>query len=389
MFERFYLEMLGCLQVSVTGPQRITFLNKCTSQGIPLWSVRAYEDELRLYTSIQGFRRMRKAASETRSRVEVVARRGAPFVVQRLRRRTAFTLGALSFLLLVWALSSFVWFIDVEGSELVEDSCITNAIAQQGLYVGVLRAQVEQDKIAEYLLRQFPELVWASVSLKGSRATVKVVDRVMVEPSQRSPGDVVAEKPGLLVKLIATGGQAVSAPGETVVKGQVLISGSIVVDAQLVTQTRAEGLALARVWYEVLASAQLRRQTEHLSGYSTKSDILRVGSTTFIVAGPASSPYEYSQAEEVKRILLPGVEHISIAHREIILEAEDVSEEVALREAVLDARNKLQELLPPGSEIITEQVEHRLLPDGNTLEVRILVETIENIGAFLAYALVP
>jgi len=309
--------------------------------------------------------------------------------VQRLQRRTVFSLGAISFLLLLWALSSFVWFIDVEGSELVENQLILDSISDQGLYIGVLRHQVEQDKIAQSLLRQFPELVWASVSLKGSRATIRVVDRVIVDPAPNLPGDVVAAKSGVLVKLIATSGQAVALTGQTVARGQVLISGTIIVDEQFAEETRAEGLALARIWYEVTGYSQLERQRESLSGEQIKSDILRLGMREFLVAGPRSSPYENCQTEEVKRILLPGVEHISRIYKEIVLEVEHVTEEEALQSATLEAHEKLAELLPPGSEIIAQQVENQLLSDDNTFEVRILVETIENIGTFMAYAVVP
>jgi similar to stage IV sporulation protein len=292
----------------------------------------------------------------------------------------------LAFLVALWALSSFVWIIEVEGSQLVDSALIRQAAVDEGLFVGALRYKLEQDKIADALLRQFPELAWATVALKGSRALIKVVDRAVIVPTPTTPGDIVAVKNGLLVKVIATGGQAVVSAGDTVVKGQILITGTVIVDESVVSETRAEGIAEARVWYESRGSAQLVREVLRPSGGAVRSESISVmGRWEGVIAGPRFSPYEYSGMEETKRVLLPGVEHISRIYREFILVTEEVTREEAQSEALEMARTIQQALLSPEVEIVSEEVFEELLDDKNTVEVRILVETLEDIGRFRAY----
>lgn len=385
MTDRLIAHLFGYLLVSISGKDRVRFLNACASQGIPQWSVRTRSKSILLCTSIAGFKAMRRPARQQRCEVRVLERRGLPFVVQRMQRRATFSFGALSFVVLLWLLSSFVWFIEIEGSEKVASADIGAYMRTQGLYVGAWRASPDLDDVASAILREYPELVWAGISIEGSRVHVKLVDKVTVTPQLRMPGDIVAAKAGLLIKIIATSGQAVAMSGQTVSLGQILIRGAVEIEEQVAQEVMAEGIVEARVWYEAFGHSQVARSVQRPTGILAVTEIVRVGTHEFFVAGARVSPFEFYESTAVKRVLLPGVEHITITYRELTLENEVVSAEVARLEAARNAEALINELIPEHTMVVDKKITDQWSSDGNTVTVRVLVETHEDIGEFVPY----
>ena len=385
MIDRLIAHLFGYLIVSVSGKNRVRFLNTCATKGIPQWSVRTRSASVLMCTSIAGFKAMRKPARQQLCEVRVVGRRGLPFVLQRMQQRATFSLGAVLFVLLLWFLSSFVWFIEIEGSEKVTNAELSAYMRTQGLYVGVWRASPDLDNVASAILREYPELVWAGISIAGSRVHVKLVDKVTVTPSLRMPGDVVASKPGVIIKVIATSGQAVAASGQTVSLGQILIRGEVFIEEQVAGQVMAEGIAEARVWYEAVGHAQVSRSVQRPTGLIGVSERLRIGTREFFVTGERDSPFDLYESTVSKRILLPGVEHITITYRELTLENEVVSAAVAQLEAAKNAEALINGMLPEEVVVVDKKSTEQWSADGNSITVRILVETHEDIGRFVPY----
>ncbi|MDP3487349.1 MAG: sporulation protein YqfD [Bacillota bacterium] len=385
MTDRLIAHLFGYLIVSVSGKDRVRFLNACASQGIPQWSVRARSKSILMCTSIAGFKAMRRPARQQRCKVRVLERRGLPFVLQRMQRRATFSLGAVLFVLLLWLLSSFVWLIEIEGSEKVANADVGAYMRTQGLYVGAWRASPDLDGVASAILREYPQIVWAGISIEGSRVHVKLVDKVTVVPPLRMPGDVVAAKAGVIIKVIATSGQALATSGQTVSMGQILIRGEVVIEEQVAQEVMAEGIAVARVWYETFGHAEVSRSIQRPTGIFAVRAIVRVGTREFFVAGARVSPFGLYESTAAKRILLPGVEHITITYKELTLENEVVSAEVARLEAVRNAEASINELLPEHTTVVDKKITEQWSPDGNTVTIRVLVEAHEDIGQFIPY----
>ncbi|KAF0198132.1 MAG: hypothetical protein FD169_195 [Bacillota bacterium] len=385
MIDRLFAHFFGYLIVSVSGKDRVRFLNACATKGIPQWAVRTRSNSILMYTSIAGFKAMRRPARQQRCEVRVLGRHGLPFMLQRMQRRATFSWGAVFFVLLLWFLSSFVWFIEIEGSETVTTAELGAYMRTQGLYVGAWRTSPDLDGVASAILREYPELVWAGISIAGSRVHVKLVDKVVVTPPLRMPGDVVAAKSGVLIKVIATSGQAVATNGQTVSPGQILIRGEVVIEEQVAGQVMAEGIVEARVWYEAFGHAQVSRSVQRPTGILAVTEVVRVGIREFFVAGARVSPFELYESTVAKRILLPGVEHITITYRELALENEVVSVEVARLEAAGNAKAMINELLPEHTVVVDKKLTEQWSLDGNTVTVRVLVEAHEDIGQFIPY----
>ncbi|MBS3938388.1 MAG: sporulation protein YqfD [Peptococcaceae bacterium] len=386
MNKRSWALMVGELQVQVKGEGRLEFLNTCQRSRIPLWGVKVSQDCISLATSIRGFLAMRKPARRHRCLVRVVGRRGFPFFWQRLRRRTSFALGALIFLSMVWLFSNFVWQVDISPSVLVSREQIFGVAKEHGLYVGAWREKIKPEEVRMALLLAFPNLAFVSVDIEGSRVEINIVDRDMVKIAPRPAGDIRARKGGLITRIIAFSGQALVSHNTTVVAGQMLIAGEVVVNGYRMPPVHAAGIAEARVWYEAIGHSSLNREVRVYTGVVATGNWIRVGGVMILQSGPGASPFTYYDVVTHKRIVAPFVEHITVTYREQDIEAAVASPQQAVAEAKSQADTQLRGLVPEEATLVEKNYHELWSADGQRVMVRMILETIEDIGDFVAHA---
>ncbi len=116
----------------------------------------------------------------------------------------------------------------MEGNSTVPAGQILEAAEESGLFFGVSRRGIRSEKIKNDLLSLLPELKWAGVNTKGCVAVIRVAEKQaqpIQEPEAAGISSIVAVRDGVLHSLTVTRGTALCAPGQSVSKGQILISG--------------------------------------------------------------------------------------------------------------------------------------------------------------------
>ena len=132
---------------------------------------------------------------------------------------------------------------------------VLEVASEVGLYPGVQRRNVDRHEVQKALLLRIDELSWATVRMSGTMAVIEATLRMGLDPSSTRPGDVVAARDGIVERMMVLSGHALVAPGDTVKRGDILISGFIPPDDPAHRQmleageppyVRAEGIVTAR-----------------------------------------------------------------------------------------------------------------------------------------------
>ncbi len=392
LVNRLFALFPGYLAIRFRGERVERFFNLCLQQDIPVWDIYTTRGGIVVgKTSIEGFRRMRPVARLSGVTVRIIKRRGLPFLLQKLWQRSAFTCGALLFIFGLYFVGSIIWFVDVQGTDKLPPSRIVQAAAELGIRPGAFRGRLQSASLSRELAVLVPEISWAGVELKGSRATIRVVEKKIVVADPKPAGDVVASKSGAIQKIVATAGQAGVKAGDTVKAGQVLISGTIQVDDDAEKRyVHAEGIVTARVWYEGVATSAERRLARKPTGKSLTREVLTMGDRRVVLKGPDVIPFEFYEGESqslplIWRNLGAAVEHNVETYREMVEEYEQVGFSEAKDEALAIATELARAQLPVGAKVEDQIVQVELLPDQNTVSVRVVIETIEAIGSFIEY----
>ena len=242
----------GELRAVFRGGDAERFLNACADAGLTLRELESGTEGLRFCLYEDEWERACKIALLCSGELERLSLRGGSAARGVFTRRAR--LGVLAALCaLALSLSGlFIWDFEVVGNETLSDTAVLRALAACGVSEGCFWPATDAETIRSGMLLRMPELAWMSLNVKGSRATVVVLER-REKPEiydESAPADLTAAKDGVIADYSVQNGRTLIARGETVTAGQTLVSGTMDSPAGGMRRVRAKGSVTAETWPE-------------------------------------------------------------------------------------------------------------------------------------------
>ena len=232
------------------GTQRL--LNACAEAGLPLWDVVGRgEAALSARLLESDLPRLEKIAALCQC--EIVWRErlgGESGKLLRTRGRLAVFAAVCALLLVLSGL--FIWDIEVVGNEKLTKGEILRALADCGVSEGCFWPAADAERVRGEMLLRCEDLAWMTLNVRGSRATVVVLEREEKPEiyNERAAADLVAARDGVVRELSVRNGRALVGVGELVTAGQTLVSGTMDSPTGPSRRVRAEGAVRAETWPE-------------------------------------------------------------------------------------------------------------------------------------------
>lgn len=381
----------GYIIISIRGKRRERLINLAINQGIMLRDIKCYKESAFMKVDIEGFRRLRSLARRTRCRIKINKKVGFPFFIYRLSLQKGLMAGAFFFFFALYLFSSFIWFVEVSGTDNIDPGSVLEVSRELGLKPGAFKENLDPDKFSRDLVIKMPDISWAGVEILGTKARIQVVEKVKeLKPREGSYSHMVASKDGLILEVLTVSGQAVVSPGETVREGQVLIRG-IISDEEEEEEdreeiyVRARGQVKARVWYEGQGYSTLLVKKAVPSGKEEKGFYIKAWGRVLYSSGVTYSPYEYYKKDSFKqrvrwRNLIIPVELVNLSFKELIQVREELTPEEALERAKNEAREDAMGQITDQTDPAKKYYEIVDTGDEQVFEVRYVIESMEDIG---------
>ena len=168
----------------------------------------------------------------------------------------------ISFMLL-FLLCNTIFDIKINSDNKDIINIINNSLSDNG--IGVYKRKVSFDKlnsIKNKILEDNKDtLEWIEIREKGCIYYIDVTPRVKSNNNvdNASPSDIVAEKDGVIKHIVVHRGSKVIDNGDYVKKGDVLISGNIIKNENVIDKVHSEGVIYAETWKTVNISIPFKR----------------------------------------------------------------------------------------------------------------------------------
>ena len=364
----------GFLLVRFTGHNLEVILNRMSRSGIHMWDLVREGQDIYVYILVRDFFEIKNLLSKT-ARVKIISKRGFPFWLMSLKRRPGIALGLIFFFVFLCIMGNFISGVYIHGgsSEIIEEVQIYLR-EEKGVYPGVYLPSVDTSNIERQILGQFPRLSWVNCELRGSQLHIKIRERKILPDKKEF--NLYARRSGIVEELILLRGEAQVKEGDTVKKGEVLITGY--------PGREAQGLVRARTWYHAIGEAPVFFEEKRVTGrYSRKIDFF-LADREIISFGVADSPFNYYTLEEKSFVWgesIPGFPPIKIGvidFQEVLSYFHYLSTPTARFFAQNAAIRELLPLLEEGVQILEWKAEE-VFAD-NIIQVEILLEVKENIS---------
>lgn len=268
-----YRLIIGFLEVEFSGDIAEKILNICAFNGISLWSAKRKNNTIRCRITVRDFKRLPSITAKSGIRVRILKKYGLPFFTRRYKKRCGIPVGAVVFFAFLTFMSRFVWSVETVGNKNVSDGEIIDACKKIGIHEGVLKRNVDPQNARQKLLLTTDKLAWASLNIEGCRLTVNVTETGENASDRDSPTDLKAAADGTITKIDVTSGNCVVKVGDTVAKGDLLVSG-VLENGGSTKFVRSIGTVTAKTEREITVSAKYKRTQSRKTGKVRKKSVL-------------------------------------------------------------------------------------------------------------------
>ena len=278
--ERLSDEVRGYAVIKAVGAEPTRLIDRCADENIDFWGV-CPEDEITFIfkTRLKHAEEILGFAEKCCCEAEIIERRGAPIEIKKLRRRYALWILPLILIFLLVASHFFIWEIEITGNDAVSDIEILNALEDSGVYIGSFWPDFTSDSIRSRVLVKVPELKWLSVSVFGSKAVVEVRERTDIPElfDEDEAVKIVAGEPGIIQSISVLRGFSLFKKGQTAAENDTLIGGAVPSTFGATEIMHAEGVVIARTWYEICAVMPLKYSEKIYTGEKESRFALIIG----------------------------------------------------------------------------------------------------------------
>lgn len=271
----FYRYFLGYLKVSFYGEFPEKILNFCADTGLTFWGAKSDKKGITVFISIKDFYSLRPIIRGSKVKVHIEEKYGFPFVFSRYKKRWGLIFGAIIFMTFLEIMSSFIWVIEINGNVNVKSEEIIGALNQMGIYEGVPSGNISPKNDSQRLLLKLDKLAWASLNIEGCRLSVNVTEMQKKENDNNKPCNLKAEFDGVIKKIDLKSGNSVVKVGDTVKKGDVLVSG-IIENAGGTRFVSSEGVVTAEITRTFKVSMPYTENKIIETGEKKKRNVLEI-----------------------------------------------------------------------------------------------------------------
>lgn len=313
METRFLDLVKGYVRIRITGNSYDRFLNLCAFHDIRLWNLIPSGEVYEADISRKDFKRLKTIVKKSHASIAITQRHGLPFFVHKYRKRKVYVIGiAAAMAFMVW-LSAHIWNISIEGNLSQTDDVIFEYLENNGIRHGMWKAGVDCRELAAEIRNYFTQFAWVAAELKGTRLVIHVKEGILsaddAEEDDMPPSSLEASKAGTVVSIFVRKGTPMVAAGDTVEKGDLLVSGALPIyndsqeisSWQYVTSDADIIIRSERKYYDELP---LTAAAKSYTGRQKESWLFRIGGLPFSLPDSFDEFEQYDLLSELTQFRL-------------------------------------------------------------------------------------
>lgn len=222
----------GYVVIKVWGYSVERLLNLLGNHDILVWDIEDHGSYHTMHISIEGFFALKPMLKKTGTRAAVVGKYGLPFFVSKMMQRKLFVAGLVC-CILFWCLASrFIWDIRIEGNYALTEDVLMDYLEERGVHTAMKKSALDIAALEQGLREDYDLITWTSAQLKGTALVIHIKENDMPVYDDRAEGkergmDLVAARDGVVTYMITRSGVPCAACGDSVKKGDILVSGAV------------------------------------------------------------------------------------------------------------------------------------------------------------------
>lgn len=198
--------------------------------------------------------------------LSVSERLGLSYTLKKIKAHPGVIFALLLSLALYVLSADLIYEIRITGNENIRREEILEELSRAGLDIGNRWSETDRTEIEGALLSKSKSISWININRVGNVAEVSVIEKFYEEerPTDKGYSNIVAASDGVIEEIRVISGYPTVKVGDTVKKGDLLISG-IIPDELGGGICHADGVILARAYSELTVTVNKSEQEKKYS----------------------------------------------------------------------------------------------------------------------------
>lgn len=318
---------------------------------------------------------------KTSYEIELINLYGLKKIEEFFKKNLIFILSSILGVVFIFILSNLVFEIEVVHNDKKIREIILNELDKYGIKkYNFVKSYDYIQRVKENILSNNKDKIeWLEIERIGTKYNIRVEKRIINNiKNEDEIKHIVASKSGIIMKIVAEKGEVVKKINDYVKEGDIIISGSIYRNGEVIDNVSAEGDVYAEVWYQVKVEMPVSYKEEKITG--NNKNVVNMKFLSFDFNLFDFDKYKDKKIES-KVLFSDFFNMFSISYnKEIELEIKDevnniISEEFAFKLA----RKKIEENLDD-DEYIISQKKLKTVVNNSTIMTEIFFKVYENIS---------
>lgn len=222
---RLWQKIAGYSRCRILGADAGRLLMLCKCRRLYLWDICPCDGGLEAFVLTPYIRDLSETALVCGACVTVLDAYGLPVILKKAAVHKFFFFGLLSAVLIIFALSRYIWAVEVCGNSFYTDEMLSAYLAEIGAGAGSLKRHIVPSEVEENIRLKYPRISWVSARITGTKLMLDIEEG---QPDMKMPdadtGDLCAPYSGTVVSMITRAGTPLVKKGDIVKKGDVLVA---------------------------------------------------------------------------------------------------------------------------------------------------------------------
>lgn len=382
--QKTYNYCKGYSEIQVEGYFVERFVNLCLIRNIKIWDIeKITEGTIKLKIDEKDFKQIDELLKITYSKMKIIKKEGIPKIKRLYKKRYGFILISIVSYIAISIFSLFIWNIEIVGNKKIETAEIYELLENEGLRIGQLKEKVDYKTLKSNIYINRDDILWIGINSKGVKVTVEILERIEVEEKDNTPCNIIADKDGIIEKISVRKGMKKVNVGDSVCKGDVLVSGIMESEHSNSVMVTADADIKIKTWYTDKIAIPYEKTTLTMSGNNEKKYKIKFGNYGINLTNNSTNFEKYDTINTVKKLRLFGsvelpIELLTTEYQELVTSNIKYTKEQAEAIAKEEVFKSILKTIPKESDVINS--EYKIFQGDNEIIVRVVVECMENIG---------
>lgn len=369
------------IRVEIKVFKREHALNLLINKGIDIFNI-TREDIITLSFDMyySDYKKVKSLIKSIGGKIKIKSKgKGLEFFIEA-KKSIALFLGVGVFALILFAMSNFVWRINIESKNYLPPYDIRAFLTSQGVHPGIRKSNIDVYKLEKELEKELEGVMWSKIRIEGSTLMVKFEEKKISntkEVDENKLGtNTVATMDAVVKRVYTSSGTSVVKEGDIVNKGDILIKGKqsiaregAATEGEKEKDVIPEGVVIADTLYEKIVDINISGDEISYTGEKSNDIYLNCFGKKFYLKKTRKDFQSYDKIEKKGKFI-----NKTVYYEKEIKKIND-TEEVIINDAISKLQAAVEKEISRQAIIIDKTISKEYIEDGKVrLKVVFTVE---------------